>query len=165
MSERGEWDQLQPCLFDRLVDEDRSSSRESRDQRVVSLKVYRGAVLRDLAWLLNGASPVHLQLEDFPEAARSVLNHGIRDFCGTTASEIQARSLEYERMIRDAIKAFEPRIIPETLKVTVHADFMRTTHNSFKFEVAGDLWAEPIPEPLYVKTEVDLETGQCRLER
>ena len=29
--------------------------------------------------------------------------------------------------------------------------------------VAGEIWALPLPEALYVKTEVDLETGNCEL--
>jgi type VI secretion system protein ImpF len=31
------------------------------------------------------------------------------------------------------------------------------------FEIRADLWASPMPEQLYLKTQIDLETGQCVL--
>jgi type VI secretion system protein ImpF len=58
----------------------------------------------------------------------------------------------------EAIQVFEPRISPRSL--TIHADMER---NLITFDVEGDLWANPLPEHLHVKTTVDLETGQCLL--
>ena len=31
-------------------------------------------------------------------------------------------------------------------------------------EIEGDLWAQPIPLQLYLKTEIDLESGQVKVE-
>ena len=31
--------------------------------------------------------------------------------------------------------------------------------NALAFEIYCDVWADPVPERLYLKTEVDLETG------
>jgi type VI secretion system protein ImpF len=31
------------------------------------------------------------------------------------------------------------------------------------FEIEGDLWAQPMPLQLYLRTEVDLEVGQARV--
>jgi predicted component of type VI protein secretion system len=30
--------------------------------------------------------------------------------------------------------------------------------------ISGDLWALPTPDPLFVRTELDLDTGQCELK-
>jgi type VI secretion system protein ImpF len=35
--------------------------------------------------------------------------------------------------------------------------------NVVSFELYGELWANPIPEKLFIKTKIDLETGQCNL--
>ncbi|MEO6784713.1 MAG: hypothetical protein ABI318_01165 [Chthoniobacteraceae bacterium] len=43
------FERLQPCLFDRLLDEDVQHKQEGRAARVISLSEYRSAVLRDLS--------------------------------------------------------------------------------------------------------------------
>ena len=54
-------EKLQPCLLDRLTDDDPKNSLESRDRRVISLQRYRQGVLRDLQWLFNASA--HLRQE------------------------------------------------------------------------------------------------------
>jgi hypothetical protein len=31
-------------------------------------------------------------------------------------------------------------------------------------EIKGQIWASPMPDSLYVKTEIDLESGSCHLQ-
>ena len=45
------------------------------------------------------------------------------------------------------------------------ADPLEMSNRSIRFEIRGDLWTQPIPESLFIKTEIDLETGQCELNR
>ena len=47
-------EKIQPCLLDRLTDEAPESQKESRNERIISIRRYREGVLRDLVWLLNG---------------------------------------------------------------------------------------------------------------
>jgi type VI secretion system protein ImpF len=54
-------EKLQPCLLDRLTDDEPKNSQESRSQRVISVQRYRQGVLRDLQWLFN--SSAHLAYE------------------------------------------------------------------------------------------------------
>jgi len=153
-------ERLQPCLLDRLTDEHPESQKESRDQRIISMRRYRRAVLRDLEWLLNtGAKSTTEDLEEFGEVATSVLNYGIPDLCGSTASGL--RPEELEKQLLEAVRSFEPRILPNTVSIHVVSGFGRMDHNTISFEIAGHLWAQPTPDPLYLRTEVDLETGQC----
>ncbi|MDB5919349.1 MAG: tssE, partial [Massilia sp.] len=62
-----------------------------------------------------------------------------------------------ERGIRQAIWDFEPRLISGT--VSVRALSASAGQNKVDFEIEADLWAQPYPERLYLKTELDLERG------
>jgi len=107
MAELTPMDRLQPCLLDRLTDDEPGSGKESRDRRVVSMGRYRSAVLRDLEMLLNAkARPAGDVIYDFDEVAKSVLNYGIPDLCGTPILNIGP--LEAEGQVRNAILHFEP---------------------------------------------------------
>jgi len=151
-------ERLQPSLLDRLTDEEPGRHEESREKRVISASRLRECVTRDMAWLLNcvnlGADEA---LADHPEVARSVVNFGIPDLTGSALSGVDAAVLQ--RQIRAAIVAFEPRLIASTLQVTVSTDAGRMDRQSLVFNIESDMWAQPIPLKLYLKTEVDLETG------
>jgi type VI secretion system protein ImpF len=153
-------EKLQPCLLDRLTDDEPDKQEESRNQRVISLQRYKRGVLRDLEWLFNASA--HLpeegrkrqRLADFPEAFRSVINFGTRQLCGLNAPDMQG----LERELFDAIQLFEPRILRQSLTLKATMD-----HQVISFEVFGELWANPIPEKLFIKTLIDVENGQCSL--
>ncbi len=153
---------IQPCLFDRLIDEHPEAQKDSRSERVITLKRYREGVLRDLSWLLN--SKAHLDTENlhlFGEAAASVVNFGIPDFSGQLSSGLDIGRLE--QLIRQAVELFEPRIMPKTLTVKAVKNERGAGPSILAFEVRADLWASPFPEQLYFKSQIDLETGECTL--
>lgn len=163
MAELTPRERRQPCLLDRLTDEEPQARQESRDRRVIGNQQFRRGVLRDLTWLLNSATRMDEETaREFPEAARSVLNYGVPDLCGLTTSSVEP--VQVERMIRAAIERYEPRILGRSLKVRATADAEAMGPNAVRFEITGDLWAQPMPEHLFVKTEIDLETGQCAVE-
>ena len=154
-------EKIQPCLLDRLIDENPGSQKESQSERTVSVRRYREGVLRDLIWLLNAKAPLASEgLNDFSEAARSVVNFGSGDLCGLISSSMDLRNLE--RDITETIRRFEPRINPRTLVVTAVAGTKRDS-NGLAIEIRGELWAHPIPEQLYLRSEIDLETGEYTL--
>ena len=71
---------------------------------------------------------------------------------------------ELERSIRQAILDFEPRILPETLEVrAIPLPNALDHHNILGVEIAGELWAQPVPLELLVRTEIDLETGRVEI--
>jgi type VI secretion system protein ImpF len=150
-------ERIQPCLLDRLTDENPEALKESRNERVISVKRYREGVLRDLIWLLNAkAHTTQDGLEDFPEAARSVLNFGTRDLCGLISSSLDLRTLEQE--IAATLRRLEPRINADSITVTAVGGSQKFS-NGVAVEIRGDLWAYPLPEQLYIRTEIDLDTG------
>ncbi|HEX7732586.1 MAG TPA: type VI secretion system baseplate subunit TssE [Rhodanobacter sp.] len=158
MAELTTQERLQPSLLDRLTDDEPGKADESREKRVISATRLRDCVTRDMSWLLNCVNLGGDALADYPEVAGSVLNFGIPDLTGAALSGIKADALQ--RQVRDAILAFEPRLTPATLQVTVKADTQRMDRQSLVFNIASEMWAQPIPLNLYLKTEVDLETGR-----
>jgi type VI secretion system protein ImpF len=155
-------DRLQPALLDRLMDDEPQSRVESRDRRVISMRKLRECVLRDLSWLLNTGNLAQVEeLDDFPHAVNSVLNYGVRDLAGLTVSSADPRDLE--KRIRQAILDFEPRILRRTLKVRAVTPEDALHHNAIAFEIEGELWGQPMPVRLYLKSEVDLEDGTIQV--
>ncbi|MBF6649846.1 MULTISPECIES: type VI secretion system baseplate subunit TssE [unclassified Methylobacter] len=162
MAELTQKERLQPSLLDRLTDDAPDKTQESREQRVLSLSRLRQGVLRDMGWLLNtGRLAAVENLDDYPLVAGSVINYGIPDLAGTTLSGADVQ--EIERCVRQAIWDFEPRILRDSVKVTVTASDDRMNHNAMTFDIEGDLWAQPLPLRLYLRTELDLETGNMEI--
>jgi type VI secretion system protein ImpF len=160
MSDNVPIERLQPCLLDRLTDDEPLKKEESRSQRIISHQKYRRGVMRDIEWLFNSSSYVRvpgrddLDLRDYPEAWRSVINFGTRQLCGLAAPDMQ----RLQKELAEAIRFFEPRLSTRGLKIHANAE-----KNMITFEIEGELWANPLPENLHLKTTVDLETGRCLL--
>jgi type VI secretion system protein ImpF len=153
-------ERLQPSLLDRLSDDEPYKKVESRDQRVLSFQRLKRSVVRDIEWLLNaGCLESTLDLHDYPQVRRSVLNYGVPDLTGTTASNVDAATLE--RMLRKRILNFEPRLLPMSLRVRVTN---KDEHNTILIEIEGELWSQPLPERLYLKTILDLELGNFEVK-
>jgi type VI secretion system protein ImpF len=104
---------------------------------------------------------VDTDLGDYPEVSGSVLNFGIPDLTGVALSGINSDILQ--RQVRDAILAFEPRLTANTLRVTATAKSARMDRQALMFNIESEMWAQPIPLNLYLKTEVDLETGSFKV--
>ena len=164
MAELTQQERLQPSLLDRLIDMAPEEKQESRDQRVLSLRRLREGVLRDLAWLLNCTNLATVQdLDPYPHAADSVVNFGTPALGGLTASNFQQISGDMERRLRQVIATFEPRILKNTLKVRLLIDPDLMAHNAVVFEIEGELWAQPVSQRIYLRTEVDLELGSVKV--
>ena len=163
MAELTSRERLQPSLLDRLTDDEPDRQQESREQRVLSMNRLRESVLRDLAWLFNATRMVDdEEIERYPFAARSTINYGLPPLSGATARSLDLNELE--RSLRQVIADFEPRIYRNSLRVQAALTEERMSHNALTFEIEGDLWAQPIPLQLYLKTEIDLESGQIKVE-
>ena len=158
MADLTQKDRLQPSLLDRLTDNDPERKQESRDARVLSPSRLRECVRRDLVWLMN---TTHLRstqdLDDYPLVARSVLNFGLPDLAGRTSSTVEAGVLE--QAIRKVILDYEPRLVARSLRVKLAVDDSQMNHNSMTFDIEAELWAQPLPLRLFLRTAVDLETG------
>lgn len=149
-------DRLQPALLDRLI------RNEGDAARVISKSELRQAVLRDLSWLFNATQSHAEWNETHPALVGTVLNFGMPPLAGRQLSKLDVAQLE--RTIAETIKRFEPRILPDTLSVrAVEAGSVLDTHNMIEFEIRGQLWAQPVPLEILLRTEVDLENGTCAI--
>lgn len=157
-------ERILPCVLDRLTDDYPKASKESREFRTTTLKKYKQSVLRDLEWLLNcGSYTAQEEFGEFEHVKNSVLNYGIRNMAGRWSSRKNAGYIAED--IRKAIINFEPRIIRHTLEVAIVESESEKSAPGAKvtLEISGELWVEPYPEHLYIKTELDLETGLCEM--
>jgi len=159
MAELNPRDRLQPFLLDRLTDDTPGATKESREKNVLSPQQLRTALMRDLAWLLNTPAPTADEgIAEFPNVATSVLNFGVPDMTGVTSSGLPGVALE--RSISKAIQTFEPRIEKRSLNVRLVDESESGNPNVIALEIRGEIIANPLPEALFIKSEVDLETGQ-----
>ncbi len=162
MAELSVTDRLQPSLLDRLIDDDPGNVNESRDKRVLSMRALRAAVLRDLRALLNATAIDAIEdLTDYPLAARSVINYGLMDLSGKTSSSVSVDMLE--RVLRQAIWDFEPRVVRDSVQIKVLEDESDLSGNRMLFELRGEIWGQPLPERIFLKTELDLDLGDVKV--
>lgn len=159
MAELAPRERLQPSLLDRLTDDEPDKSAESRERRVMSVRTLREGVLRDLAWLLNTTNLFSVgERYRLPQLANSVINFGMPDISGASLAGMNTNDLE--RAIRQAIWDFEPRLIRAS--VVVKAIPVESI-NTIMFEIEADMWAQPYPERLYLKTELDIDLASIKL--
>jgi type VI secretion system protein ImpF len=163
MAELTPQERLQPALLDRLTDEAPDQKQELREHRVMSKRQLRHAVLRDLAWLFNATRLEAVRdLSRVSHVRRSVINYGLPALSGRAATSLDVTELE--RVVRQSILDFEPRILPATLRVRAVVEASQLDHhNVVGVEIQGQLWAQPVPLELLVRTEIDLETGRVEI--
>jgi len=156
-------DRLQPSLLDRLTDHEPHARHEPRERRVMSSRALRDSVQRDIGWLLNASG---LAAGDdaaaYPHVATSVLNYGLPDLAGCSVAALTPGAVE--RLIRDALWAFEPRLARESVRVTAINDEKGAPRGHvICFEIEAQMWSRPYPERLHLRTELDLEAGEVRI--
>ncbi len=157
MAELSRRERLQPSLLDRLTDLAPSNRRESLDQQTLTMIQLRQAVLRDLAWLLNTTNLAATEeLDGVPKVAASVLNYGVPGFTGLVAISERVNSLE--AAIAEAIRRFEPRIKPSSLRVRARESQQGNAVPTLVFDIQGELWAQPVPQQLFLETSIDIDT-------
>ena len=166
-------ERLNPSLFDKLVaDLDMPGLRDNvrlaelsretmRRYSVPRLERFnetalRDTVKRDLAWLLNTTNlGAVADLEAYPHVRTSVLNYGVPDLTGKAHSHRVV--LQRARDIRNAVRAFEPRIAEKTVHVEPSPD--RQRENSITYVIHGDITAAVQALPVSFKTDVDADTS------
>jgi type VI secretion system protein ImpF len=83
------------------------------------------------------------------------------DLAGRNLSGLDVLTLE--RLLRQAILRYEPRILRQGLSIRAVVDADQMTPNAIRFDIEGELWGNPMPQRLYLKTNVDLENGEIRI--
>ncbi|WP_072776609.1 type VI secretion system baseplate subunit TssE [Marivita hallyeonensis] len=163
MADRTLTERLQPSIIDRLTDHEPSKKSETQAERMIDIRRLREIIQRDLSWLLNtGNLDSEIDSEEYPHVMTSVLNYGVPDPTGDFANVERATAVR--DAIQKAIELFEPRIIDGTLKVITRTDDAKR-EAIVEFDILADMWAEPLPTELYLRSQFDVTTGQISLER
>ena len=154
---------LMPTLLDRLRDDAPHRRVEAPEEYAVTRKQMRDIVQRDLAYLLNTTSiEDRIERERHPQAAASTVNFGVPPLAGTFLASRQWNDIE--RMIRQAITDFEPRLIPDSLVVSPRQGDEASGHrNVLAFEVRGLVYMDPYPLEFMVQSSLDLETSEIQI--
>ena len=166
---RGPWltsslpqERLQPALLDRLTDDEPDKKQEPREARVMSQArgCAGGAARSRLAVQRHPARSGQRPGEARRYARRSVVNFGLPALSGrrprrSTSPTSSARIRAGDPRLRAAHPAGDAARSgrcsrPATLD----------HHNVIGVEIHGQLWAQPVPLELLVRTEIDLETGK-----
>jgi type VI secretion system protein ImpF len=162
MAEPASKNRLRPSLLDRLTDLYPERQRETTDDVCVNAALLREQVRRDLSWLFNTTQlAAGTDLAPYPQVQSSILNFGIVSLTGELLSSIDRDQLETN--VRVALLNYEPRLLPESLQVAVSLGANPFGTAALVVEIKADLHAEPLPLALYVRTEIDVETGRVHV--
>ena len=121
----------------------------------------KAVVIRDIAWIINDINfGTAVPLEDCPEIATSVLNQGVGDL---TSLRVAKASLESRaRDITAALRAFEPRLVAETVRVTFDTSDV-DNENKVRFTIFGELKGAIDERYVELKTAVALDSGEVEV--
>lgn len=150
---------LRPTLLDRLL-----APTGAPAHPAIGLRELKRSVARDLEWLLNTKAvlPRHELIAELPEARASVLTYGIPDYTNASwRSPADARRICGE--IAQAVRTFEPRLVPATVRVTI-LQSAGVDDFSLRFRIEGTLHVEPVSEPVSFDSSVETGTGAFRVD-
>lgn len=94
-------------------------------------------------------------LDEADYVRRSVVNHGFRDLSSISSSELNTAQIAAS--IRNTLIANEPRLIPETIEVSLEGN--RRNHR-LKFSISAEMASDPVDIPVDFVAEVDLGAGR-----
>lgn len=139
-----------PNLFERL-------SNKSSELHVSKDSVYRASVTRNIVQLLNSISlEDEIDFAGVEHARKSLLNFGVRPFYGEvfTGGKIDFVCKE----IRSKILVFEPRVIPDTLDVSIIKNKQDPGRlNLFSLVVSAEIVNHPSNIDLLFKSRIDFD--------
>ncbi len=163
MADKTLTERLQPSLLDRLTDDNPGDLKESRETRVIDISHLREIIQRDLSWLLNTHNIENtFDTDAYPHVADSVVNFGLREVSGEYSN--LERSDLIRRSIERAISVYEPRIVEGSVDVSLRAE-EDGNDMVVSLSIHADMWAQPIPLELFLRSQVDVTTGEITVER
>lgn len=129
-------------LFDRLIDEDLHARHEPRPLRTLDRAGVIDSVGRELLRLFSTRCPISGDLALSRE--RSVIDYGLPDLDRGGRAVVPEQRLRLERLIRDTIVAFEPRLAGVSVTVRETGD----ASGKLSAVVEGHLLTDEISEPI-----------------
>jgi type VI secretion system protein ImpF len=151
---------LRPTLLDRLIE-----PQGGPGHATIGLRELKRAVARDLEWLLNTRNELARspELANLAEARASVLTYGVPDNSSGSRNSKNDRA-RVRREIASAVRTFEPRLVPATVVVTDLEAPRDVADSNLRFRIEGTLHVEPISEPVFFDSTVELTTGEFHVD-
>ena len=140
--------------------------RKGAATAAISEPILRREVWRDLENMLNtiALESTEREVGRAPHVRTSILNFGLPDITHRSIDELLANDRGLERQIEGALKAFEPRLVPQSVKVrrdsTVDPIALKV-----RFIVSADLLCRPVDIPLEFTADVEVATGRFVINR
>ena len=103
------------------------------------------------------------ELAKLSEARASVLTYGVPDNSNASRASKDDRA-RVRREIATAVRVFEPRLIPATVVISDLEDPKDLSDHTLKFRIEGTLYVEPISEPVFFDSSVELATGEFHVD-
>ena len=151
---------LIPSVFDRLLDDEPTNSRETARSRRQVLRELKQSVGRDLENLLNTRQRWGDLSEAMEELQESLVNYGIPDFTGMNMSIPSEREL-LRGVIERVILRFEPRFKSVKVHLLENSDAFDRT---LRFRIEGLLQVEPAPEPVVFDSQLEPTTSNFEVK-
>ncbi|TKC89373.1 type VI secretion system baseplate subunit TssE [Trinickia terrae] len=152
-----------PSLLDRLMDDEPQRKSERPDAYAPDHEGMRRIVQRDLSLLLNTTNlDDEIDMSSYPAAAASAVNYGIPALSGSYLTDRNWESIE--KLIRLAITRFEPRLIPESLRIRPINSKEPMRYNKLMFEIQGLMQWSPYPLEFRIQSLFDVEMNKVTLD-
>lgn len=146
-------------VLDRLIDDEPGSLLENPLSRAQSVRILKNSVRRDLEWLLNTRRIADEPEEGLKEVNGSAYVYGLPDLSSFTAALAADRN-RLIRQITATINLFEPRL------TNVRVSYVETPDagkKDVRLRIEAMLRMDPVPEPIFFDTVIDLKSGNCQL--
>lgn len=105
-----------PCLLQRLKDDDPKSKKETINHQKDDFNSIRKIILENIIDIINAQSlEYQIDQECYPHLVDSVINYGVLPHLGD--NNFINSNQHFETQLRKAIIRFEPRLIPDSVRV------------------------------------------------
>lgn len=134
-------------------------------RRSLSDAALKNLLAEDLAHLLNTTrmeSDSAELLDGLDNVKKSILNYGLPDLSSRTVDEKRKIAMIRDEII-ETLSRYEPRLLERTIKV--ERDEANEDDLSIRFIVHSDMRADPMPTSVEFITEVELQTGEIKIDR
>jgi len=139
------------------------AGRRTAMRTAITEPTLRREVSRDLDSLMNTIAMESSQnLESFDYVRKSILNFGLPDIGHRSIDENAVDNIGEE--IRSALIHYEPRLVPQTIRVAKASEFDEA-ELKVRFVVHADLVCEPLNVPVEFVADLELDSGNITVGR
>ena len=147
---------------ERIIASRRSTGSRRRALSDAALKALLAEDLSGLLNTINLESAAPELVDELDQVRKSVLNYGMHDLSNKTIDEtMKINAIRGE--IEEVLKRYEPRLIARSMQIV--RDEEHEDELSIRFIVSSDMRADPVPTSIEFITEVELDSGDIKVER